>query len=83
MNYWLVAILSLIFTGVSGTCTVNMIGNHLIDLHTVANWGVSAADGKKVLRVLTLQRFFAAILCGLTASGLACLIFSVIKLIGG
>lgn len=83
MNYWLVAILSLMFTGVSGTCTVNMIGNHLIDLHRVAKWSVSAVDKKKVIRALTLQRFFVAIFCGLTASGLACLIFSVIKLIGG
>lgn len=83
MNYWLVAFLSLIFTAVCGTLAVNSICNHVIDVYSIARWGVN--DEKKISLKLILfaERLAAVMLCGLTASGLACLIFSVIKLIGG
>lgn len=81
MNYWLVAILSLIFTGLCGTLAVNTICNHIIDVYNVARYG--ATNKKRISLVLFLERFAAAMLCGLTVSGVGCLIFSMIKLIGG
>ena len=81
MNYWLVAFLSLIFTGLCGTFAVNTICSHLTDVYLAAKWGIP--DEKRTNLVLLAERFAAVMLCGLTISGLGCLIFSMIKLIGG
>ena len=81
MNYWLAAMLSLIFTGLCGTLAVNTICNHIIDIHNAARWDVQ--DKKWTNLALLAERFATVMLCGLTASGLGCLIFSMIKLIEG
>lgn len=81
MNWWLSAFLSLIFTGVCGTLAVNTICNHITDIYHAAIWGVP--DEKLAKLTLFAERFAAVMLCGLTISGLGCLIFSAIKLIGG
>lgn len=81
MNWWLTAIFSLIFTGVCGTFAVNTICNHIADVHNAVRLCVS---NKKLTNLtLLLERFAVVMLCGLTVSGLGCLIFSMIKLIGG
>lgn len=81
MNWWLAAILSLIFTGLCGTFAVNTICNHIIDMYDAARLGLQ--DEKRTNLLLLAERFAAVMLCGLTTSGLGCLIFSAIKLIGG
>lgn len=81
MNWWLAALLSMILTGLCGTFAVNLICNHIIDVHNAAMWGVQ--DKKRTDLEWLIERFIAVMLCGLTFSGLGCLIFSVIKLIGG
>ena len=81
MNWWLAAFLSLIFTGLCGTFAVNTICNHIVDVYNVARWG--APDKKLTNLMLLLERFAMVMLCGLTVSGLGCLTFSMIKLIGG
>lgn len=77
MNYWLAAFLSLIFTGACGTLVMNLICCHNINMY----YGVQ--DEKKTSLERFVERFAAMMLCGLTLSGLGCLIFSMIKLIGG
>ena len=81
MNYWITAVLSLIFVAVFGTLAANTICNHIIDVYNVARLGT---PNKKLTNLmLLLERFAVAMLCGLTVSGLTCLIFSVVKLMGG
>lgn len=81
MSYWLVMLISLIFTGACGTFAVNLICNHIADLYHATMWGVQ--DEKKTNLEWFAEEFAAIMLCGLTVSGLGCLIFSMIKLIGG
>lgn len=81
MNWWLAAFLSLIFTGACGTFAVNLICNHIADVYNAARWGIQ--DEKKTNLEWFAEEFAAVMLCGLTFSGLGCLIFSMIKLIGG
>lgn len=77
MNWWLAAFLSLIFTGACGTLVSNLICCHNISMY----YGVQ--DEKKTSLERFVEQFAVVMLCGLTVSGLGCLIFSMIKLIGG
>lgn len=81
MNYWITAVLSLIFVMVFGTFTVNIICNHVADIHFVERWGTNDKKGKSVEWFVT--RLVAVLLGSLTLSGLTCLIFSLVKLMGG
>ena len=77
MNWWLAAVLSLIFTGACGTLSANLICCHNINMY----YGIK--DEKKMSLEWFAYQFATVMLCGLTVSGLGCLIFSMIKLIGG
>lgn len=77
MNWWLAVFLSLIFTGACGTLASNLISCRDIKMY----YGVQ--NEKKTSLERFVEQFAAVMLCGLTASGLGCLIFSMIKLIGG
>ena len=81
MNYWITAVLSLIFVMVFGTFTVNIICNHVEEIRFVERWGTNDKKGKSVEWFVT--RLVVMLLGSLTLSGLTCLIFSVVKLMGG
>ncbi len=81
MSYWITAVLSLIFVMVFGTFTVNIICNHAEETHFVKTWGTTDKKGKSVEWFVT--RLVTVLLGSLTLSGLTCLIFSVVKLMGG
>ena len=81
MNYWITAVLSLIFVAVFGTFTVNIVCNHVEEVRFVKTWGTTDKKGKSIEWFAT--RLVAVLLGSLTLSGLTCLIFSVVKLMGG
>ena len=81
MNYWITAVLSLIFVAVFGTFTVNIVCNHVEEVRFVKTWGTTDKKGKSIEWFVT--RLVAMLLGSLTLSGLTCLIFSVVKLMGG
>lgn len=81
MNYWITAVLSLIFVAVFGTFAVNIICNHVKEVRFVETWGVT--DKKLKSTEWFVTRLVAMLLGSLMLSGLTCLIFSVVKLMGG
>ena len=81
MNYWITAVLSLIFVMVFGTFAVNIICNHVEEVHFVRTWGTADKKGKSIEWFVT--RLVAMLLGSLTIVGLTCLIFSVVKLMEG
>lgn len=84
MNYWITAILSLIFVMVFGTFTVNIICNHVEEVaiqKSLAKLKISNKHG--IAWDWFVTRLVAVMLGSLTLSGLTCLIFSVVKLMGG
>lgn len=81
MNYWITAVLSLIFVAVFGTFSINIICNHVEEVRFVKTWGTTDEKGKSIEWFVT--RLVAMLLGSLTLSGLTCLMFSVIRLMGG
>ena len=81
MNYWIGAVLSLIFVAVFGTFSINIICNHVEEARFVKTWGTTDKKSKSVEWFVT--RLVTVLLGSLTLSGLTCLIFSVVKLMGG